>query len=136
MRWADTPDEYDVVAEETAVRGLPHQRPSSIIASLRYSEIEVEDERLESVIAAHGEGGSDLEHSLCCDPPDATDTGHGDETQMPHTSSTNHWQLSHHLPPAVIEESEAADPMYERGLAIGKARNGRAPLFFFNRRLP
>ena len=57
MRWADTPDEYDIVAEETVVRGLPHQRPSSIIASLRYSEIEVEDEWLEPVIAAHGEGG-------------------------------------------------------------------------------
>ena len=123
VRWVDAPDEYDVVAEETVVRGIPHQRPSSDIASLRYSEVEVKDERLESVIAEHGEGGSDLEHSLCCDPPDATDTGHGDETQLPHTSATNHWQLSHHLPPAVT--------MYERGLAIGKAGNGRAPLSVF-----
>ena len=135
VRWADSPDECDVVAEETVVRGLPHQRPSSIIASLRYSEIEVEDEWLESVIAAHGEGGSDVEHLLSCDPPDATDTGHGDETWLPHTTANHHWQLSRHLPPAVIEESEAADPMYERGLALGKAGNGRAPLFVFQQEI-
>ena len=81
------------------------------------------------------QGGSDLEHSLCCDPPDATNTGHGDDTQLPHTSATNHWQFSHHRPLAVIEESEAVDPMYERGLAIGKAGNGRAPLLVFQQEI-
>ena len=94
MRWADSPDEYDVVAEETAVRGLPHQRPSSIIASLRYSEIEVEDEWLESVIAAHGEGGAiwSIRSPVTHRTPLTQDTGmrHSCHTRQPTTTGSSH----------------------------------------------
>ena len=79
----------------------------------------------------NGRGGESSDRRILTTPsgnagPDlVTHTGHGDDTLLPHTAPMKHWQLSHHLPPAVIEEREAPDPMFERGLSIGSEGNGR-----------